>query len=57
MYARSESIACILLIHEMAHAVLEGIYFGHPSHNPGHGMIYQAELYRLFLAGAYDGLL
>jgi len=56
-YARSESISCIMLLHEMAHAALEGVYVGHPSKNPGHGMIYQAELYRLFLAGAYDGLL
>lgn len=57
IYARSESIAGLLLLHEMAHAVLEGTYVGHPTHNPGHGMIYQAELFRLFMAGAYDGLL
>ena len=57
IYARSESIACILLLHEMAHAALESTYVGHPTNNPGHGMIYQAELYRLFMAGAYDGLL
>jgi len=56
-YGRSESIACLLLLHEMAHAALESTYVGHPTHNPGHGMIYQAELFRLFMAGAYDGLL
>ena len=57
IYRRSESISCQLLLHEMAHVKLEGTYFGHPSKNPGHGMIYQAEIFRLFMAGAYDGLL
>lgn len=57
LYARSESVAAVLLLHEMAHAALESTYIGHPNSNPGHGMIYQAELYRLFMAGAYDGLL
>lgn len=57
IYARSEAVCCTMLLHEMAHAALEGIYTGHPGHNPGHGMIYQAELYRLFMAGAYDELL
>jgi hypothetical protein len=57
VYARSESIALILLLHEMAHVKLEGTYFGHPSKNPGHGMIFQAEIFRLIMAGAYDGLL
>lgn len=56
-YARSESYMCILLLHEMAHAALEATYIGHPCINPGHGMIFQAELYRLFHAGAYDGML
>lgn len=57
MYSRSEPLTCILLLHEMAHAVLEGSYKGHPSRNPGHGMVYQAELFRLFHAGAYDSLI
>ena len=57
MYARSEPMTCILLLHEMAHAVLESTYIGHPDDDPGHGMIYQVELHRLFMAGAYDGLL
>ena len=57
IYARSESVALQLLLHEMAHVKLEGTYYGHPTKNPGHGMIYQAELYRLFHAGAYDGIL
>jgi hypothetical protein len=57
MYARSEPMTAILLLHEMAHAALESTYVGQPTDDPGHGMIYQAELYRLFHAGAYDGLL
>ena len=57
IYARSESVALQFLLHEMAHVKLEGTYYGHPTKNPGHGMIYQAELYRLFHAGAYDGIL
>ena len=56
-YNRSENMCSILLLHEMAHAALEGTYVGHPTKNPGHGMIYQAEIYRLFMAGGYDGLL
>jgi hypothetical protein len=57
VYARSEPMTAILLLHEMAHAALESTYVGQPTDDPGHGMIYQAELYRLFHAGAYDGLL
>jgi len=57
IYRRSESICCLLLLHEMAHAVLESTYVGHPGRHRGHGMIFQAELYRLVRAGAYDGLL
>ncbi len=56
-YRRSESICCLLLLHEMAHAALESTYVGHPGHHRGHGMIFQAELYRLIRAGAYDGVL
>lgn len=57
VYARSESISCIILLHEMAHAALEATYVGHPGPHRGHGMIFQVELYRLIQAGAYDGLL
>jgi hypothetical protein len=57
MYARSEPMTAILLIHEMAHAALEPTYVGQSSGEGAHGMIYQAELVRLFNAGAYDGLL
>jgi len=56
-YCRSESICCLLLLHEMAHAALESTYVGHPGRHRGHGMIFQAELYRLIRAGAYDNLL
>lgn len=57
VYARSESICCLLLLHEMAHAALENVYVGHPGPHRGHGMIFQAEIYRLIQAGAYDGVL
>ena len=57
VYARSEPMSAILLLHEMAHAALDGTYIGQATDDPGHGMIYQAELVRLFNAGAYDGLL
>lgn len=57
IYAKSEPMSAILLLHEMAHAALDSTYIGQATDDPGHGMIYQAELYRLFMAGAYDGLL
>jgi hypothetical protein len=49
-----ESLAVICLIHEMAHAY---VYINGCNAFDDHGMIYQAELYRLFHAGAYDSLL
>jgi hypothetical protein len=56
VYARSPSMAAIILLHEMVHADLAGVYFGQAG-DDGHGMVYQSELVRLFKAGAYDGLL
>lgn len=56
IYKESEQVFCILLLHEMLHAMLEGEYVGHPGRNRGHGMIYQVELWRLIRAGAYDDL-
>jgi len=51
------SLVCIVLLHEMAHANLDCLgYRGYPE-DGGHGMLYQAELARLFQAGCYDGLL
>lgn len=53
-----DALALICLLHEMAHAKLRPTYVGEVgSKDPDHGMIYQAELVRLFHAGAYDGLL
>jgi hypothetical protein len=53
-----EALCMICLHHEMAHAKLEATYRGGTTtEDPHHGMIYQAELVRLFHAGAYDGLL
>ncbi len=53
-----DSLALICLLHEMIHAKLESTYVGGASSEDGiHGMIYQAEIVRLFHAGAYDGLL
>jgi hypothetical protein len=49
-----ESLAVIVLIHEMAHAYLD---IKGCSDFDDHGMIYQAELVRLFNAGGYTGLL
>lgn len=40
----------IILIHEMAHLATWGY------HSP-HGMLFQAELHRLYMMGAYEGLL
>jgi hypothetical protein len=56
-YKRSQAVSTLLLIHEMAHAALQDSYVGYPGNNQGHGMIYQAELYRLFHAGAFDDIL
>ncbi len=51
------SLILIVLLHEMAHADLDlRGYRGHQE-DGGHGMMYQAELVRLFQAGAYDGIL
>lgn len=50
-------LSCMVLIHEMAHAYLDlQDYKGYPS-DAGHGMVFQAELARLFKEGAYDGIL
>jgi hypothetical protein len=49
-----ENLVVICLIHEMAHAYLDG---KDCRGFDDHGMMYQAELVRLFNAGAYDGLL
>jgi hypothetical protein len=49
-----ENLVVICLIHEMAHAYID-VKNGNGFDD--HGMIFQAELYRLFMAGAYDGLL
>jgi hypothetical protein len=52
-------LVCICLLHEMAHAKLYLTAYcgGANNDDPHHGMLYQAELVRLFNAGAYDGLL
>ena len=53
-----DTLVLICLLHEMIHAKLESTYVGSASSDdPFHGMIYQAEIVRLFNAGAYDGLL
>ncbi len=49
-------LASIILLHEMTHLSLGPSYRGYPS-DDGHGMRFQAEIVRLFEAGAYDGLL
>lgn len=51
------SLVCIVLLHEMAHANLDCLGYRGYLEDGGHGMVYQAELARLFQAGAYDGLL
>ncbi len=54
---KSESLVQIVLLHEMAHAVVDSRgYRGYPE-DGGHGGLYQVELDRLYKAGAYDGLL
>jgi hypothetical protein len=55
--AYSSSNVSIALIHEMAHAYLHLKGYKGYSKDHGHGMMYQAEIARLFNAGAYDGLL
>jgi hypothetical protein len=55
---KHDILTTICVLHEMAHAKLNAVYVGgNYSDDPHHGMIYQAELVRLFNAGAYDGLL
>lgn len=56
-YKRSMIVSSILVLHEMAHAALDRTYVGYPGKNEAHGMVYQAELWRLIHAGAYDDLL
>lgn len=53
----SSSNVSIALLHEMAHAYLHTKGYRGYSKDHGHGMMYQAEIARLFNAGAYDGLL
>ncbi len=56
--AEHNTIVFICLLHEMVHAKLDTTYIGSAvDENPHHGMIFQAEIYRLVNAGAYDGLL
>ncbi len=55
---KEHDVLCsICLLHEMGHCKLVHYVGGTMSDDPNHGMIYQAELYRLFMLGAYDGLL
>jgi predicted metal-dependent hydrolase len=50
-------LSFIILLHEMAHAVLfEDGYVGY-GFDGGHGQRFYAELHRLYLAGAYENLL
>jgi hypothetical protein len=56
-YKRSMVVSNILMLHEMAHAALDKVYVGYPGRNEAHGMVYQAELWRLIHTGAYDDLL
>jgi hypothetical protein len=52
-----QSLCYLVLLHELAHAYLEVQgYKGYPG-DGGHGMRFQAELDRLYHAGAYDSLL
>jgi len=46
-----------VLLHEMAHADLDLHGYRGYLRDGGHGMLFQAELNRLYQAGAYDGLL
>ena len=54
-----DSLAMICLLHEMAHAYLDMDEYegGTTTKDRFHGMRYQAEIWRLIQAGAYDGLL
>ena len=57
--ARHPDLACIVVLHELAHCSLgvgDTEYKGIPPFFD-HGPRFQAELVRLFLAGAYDQLL
>ena len=55
MKRAGEPLILVILLHEMVHADLEYRgYRGYP-YEGGHGMRFQAELVRLFNAGAYDG--
>lgn len=56
-------LAALTLLHELIHADLQESYRGQITNfceseqDSYHGMIFQAEIVRLFKAGAYDGLL
>lgn len=41
----------LTLLHEMVHQK------NGPNYKPEHGMLFDAEIHRLYMAGAYDGLL
>ena len=50
-------LSFIILLHEMAHAVLfETGYVGY-KFDGGHGQLFYAEVHRLYQAGAYEHLL
>lgn len=56
-----DTAVLIALLHEMAHAALEKHGYVGTAHEPSqvslHGMLFQAEIVRLFNTGAYDSLL
>jgi hypothetical protein len=51
------TLVLIVLLHEMAHASLDLQGYRGYREDDGHGMLFQAELDRLYRAGAFDGLL
>lgn len=58
-YADDLGIAALILLHEMVHADLGSSYVGQElfCDDTDHGMIFKAEIVRLFKAGSYDNLL
>lgn len=53
---RHPDLMIVVLLHEMGHLKLSDDYVGMPT-TASHGMRFQAELVRLFKAGAYDNVL
>jgi hypothetical protein len=51
------TLVLIVLLHEMAHASLDLQGYRGYHEDGGHGGLFQAELDRLYRAGAFDGLL